>query len=282
MNGCKNKVFLISGAVMMSLPLCGDGGLPPVEVVPVGVWVNYHDVDMAGERNKIFRGTELSLYLKMKEEGAIAYAGSREQENEVWHDTMLLKDSNIKNLGNFKGIRRLEEYVEPERHQKICFSFEHVPSPGAKWLKLTGEIPVRLLINKQITETVECSVKPGEKKQVGNFRISINEEDVEKHNIPKGWKVLAIIATEIEEKVAWRGMEFNITDANGQAFDAGKFRVVFQEGEMKDNRTERYTEIWAGVELPEKINISVTWWDEKEMMLPIDVKFDLYPAKKSF
>lgn len=265
--------------VLAVCPAFSEGeDLPLVKAVPAGFRVNYHDMKSWNLGKNISRGTELALYLKMEGEGRVECRERYGKEDKNWHDTMLLKDSNIKNLGEFKGVGLSEEYVGVDQY-KIYLSFERFPSPGSKWLKLTGEIPVCLFIDEQVTNSVPLELKKGEAATAGDFKATVVESlhspdiNLMPRNSPQPHQVN--IRVESKEK-KHHVVDINFKDKEGNDLPLEKDRVR-KRIEIVDHQEVFLT--YSFREVPENVQISITYLHKKEMMLPLDMTFDLCPSK---
>lgn len=239
---------------------------PSIMVEPVGIRFNYRDFD-----NYIKKGLEVGICFTGADSNSLSIGTMRA-------DSLLLKDSNIKNLGS---PARIENNYKTEiglRH--FYFKSDKLPSPGAKWLHLTGKIPVMYFShNKKTTEPVLIKIEQGEKAQAGDFQIEvkeINKTQSDNAENPEHWYSVDLESSEelIEDSSSRQFWDFKLTDKDGNDL---QFEKSSRSGLGGGGKTKTTTYTYIFTELPESIKIAIVYSPIKKGVIPIDLKFDLYP-----
>lgn len=266
-----------------------------VEVMPVSVRVSYEKEETCVE--KINRGTEISVFIKTPDDinvesvmGEPIFFSNKNREG-YDRNILLLKDSNVKNLGGCLGCR--QRGVDDIYY----FSFERKPTRGAKFLHLTGQIPVELWAHKEIDEAVTIPVEEGRELEIGGYRIvlfdvserekTLKDREIFWHADEDSDQYKYKIAFSIqwwdnkEEANQFDDIKILETDDNRVSFiksDSFTENISFKNSpdpKVRDHSTER---VYIFTELPESITIKVRHKTKKKLKIPVDVKFDLYPA----
>lgn len=266
---------------------------PDIEIQPVSVRVNYEKEETYV--TKINPGTEVGVYVKLPNgidfESVMGCKGdlSREKDVQYDHNALLLRDSNVKNLGKYLGCR------DKGKTGFYYFSFENRISPGAKSLHLTGEVPVELRMKNKMSDTVAIDVEEGKELELSGYRIvlfdaserrkqekkAFQDEDRDEKDDEYKYKVAFFIQLRKGEKAEglFSGMEIIGTDDSlisfkeGDTFKEGT-HYTKKQGETWDFATDR---VYLFTELPKRLDIALKYRPVETFKIPLDVKFDLHP-----
>lgn len=150
------------------------GGEVAVEVFPASIALAYNTAGNLGGKDEK-SGLSLTARVGASQEHNVRATWQRFHENGNY--CLLAKDSNIKNLGEGVMVRAPSK-SEGENGCFFCeytFHFEKLPSDGAQWVQLTGDIPIEIWSTRQVAESRDIVWEEGGFFSCGEVMFKIKE-----------------------------------------------------------------------------------------------------------